>query len=210
MASPHAAGVGALILDKNSAWTPAQVKHSLEATAVDKGTAGRDDTYGWGLIDALAAVNASLPTAESYSDPAHSTQTDSFADFATEHIVYMKSTGLLPTKSYRMAYYDGGGDKRATEDDTSDVSGDFSTQHTFASGVDVAGTWNVIVCDPAHTPPSTYSSTWPYTLAEDTFDVSESAIPEFPTALAAISALALSAGIYLWMRRKAVPVRVQA
>ncbi|MBI2850849.1 MAG: S8 family serine peptidase, partial [Chloroflexi bacterium] len=56
MATPIAAGVAALILQKNPGWTPAQVKNALESTATDKGTTGWDGTYGWGLVNALAAV----------------------------------------------------------------------------------------------------------------------------------------------------------
>jgi subtilisin family serine protease len=208
MACPHAAGIGALILDKNPGWTPAQVKHALEANAVEKGTPGWDTIYGWGLADALAAVNASLPPTTSYKDSGHSTECNDFSDWETEHIAYMQTTGLLASHSYRMAYYDGGNTKRATEDATSDTSGNLSTQHTFVNGTDVAGTWHVIVCDQAHTPPTTYSATWAYTINEDTFDVEDTAIPEFPTTLVAIAALATCAGIYFWLRRKAAPVSI--
>lgn len=58
MASPHAAGIAALLLNKNPSLTPAQIRSYLETTATDKGAAGRDDTYGNGLVNALAAVNA--------------------------------------------------------------------------------------------------------------------------------------------------------
>ncbi|MFC2036290.1 FG-GAP-like repeat-containing protein, partial [Chloroflexota bacterium] len=56
MACPLAAGVAALILEKNPDWTPAQVKHALEFTSTEKGATGHDDLYGWGLVDAQAAV----------------------------------------------------------------------------------------------------------------------------------------------------------
>ncbi len=210
MASPIAAGVGALILDKNPTWTPAQVRHALESTATDKGTLGRDDTYGWGLIDAYAAVNSSLPALESYKvgypGDQGSQQEDIFDEFATENTVYMYSTGLLPSHNYRMVYYEGDNDKRATEDVASDASGNLSTQHTFIDGTDAAGTWNVIVIERDFTPPDPYNSSWEYMIASDTFTVQASAIPEFPTVLAAMVALALSAGVYFWMRRKAAPV----
>jgi subtilisin family serine protease len=55
MASPMAAGVAALLLQKNPALTPVLIKSELEATAIDKGTAGLDNIYGWGLINAKAA-----------------------------------------------------------------------------------------------------------------------------------------------------------
>jgi len=127
-----------------------------------KGTAGRDNAYGWGLINASSAIGASLPTAASWADTdgdtVPDTPSDTFDDYATEHIVYIVNAGLLPSYNYRAAYYDGEGNKRDTQNDTSDASGNLTTQHTFIDGVDAAGTWNVIVCDQAHTPPSTYSS----------------------------------------------------
>ena len=61
MACPIAAGVGALLLEANPGWTPAQVKDALESTATDNGDTGWDRIYGWGLIDALAAVGGTTP-----------------------------------------------------------------------------------------------------------------------------------------------------
>jgi serine protease len=210
MATPHVSGVAALILAENPTWTGEQVRHALQSTANDLGTTGKDDEYGWGLLDAPDAIGASLPTAASYKDAdgdtVPETPWETFSDYDTEHIVYISSAGLLPSSNYRMAYYDSTNAKRDTQNDTSDASGDLTTQHTFIDGTDQPGTWRVIVSDQLHTPPVTYSSSWTYTLAEDTFTVQSSAIPEFPTALAAMAALSLSAGIYLWMRRKAHPV----
>ena len=118
----------------------------------------------------------------------------------------MYGTNLTPSHGYRVAYYDGSNTRRATDAVDSDVFGDLSSQHTFAPGTDTAGTWNVIVCEQAYTPPDTYSSSWPYTLISDSFIVEDSAIPEFPTVIAAITVLGLCTGIYLWLRRKAVMV----
>jgi hypothetical protein len=154
-------------------------------------------------VDWIAVGSLSL---ESYSDAAHTIACDNFTDYGTQHTAYIYGTGLLPSHDYRVAYYDGGGSKRATDDQTSGASGNLISQHTFVPGTDAAGSWHVIVCEPAFTPSDTYESGWAYTLAEDSFIVSESAIPEFATALAAIFSLGLCAGIYLWLRRKAVPV----
>lgn len=52
MATPHVAGVAALLLEANSNFTPAQVKHRLEATATDLGEPGRDQYFGSGLVNA--------------------------------------------------------------------------------------------------------------------------------------------------------------
>ena len=58
MASPVVAGVVALMLSANPDLTVAEVKGILYGTAVDLGTAGRDDAFGYGRVDAQAAVLA--------------------------------------------------------------------------------------------------------------------------------------------------------
>ncbi|MBL9086052.1 MAG: S8 family peptidase, partial [Planctomycetia bacterium] len=63
MATPHAAGVAALVLSVAPSLTPSQVESILFTTAKDLGTAGRDDSYGNGLIDAKAAVDKAKATA---------------------------------------------------------------------------------------------------------------------------------------------------
>lgn len=56
--APHVAGVAALILSKNPGLTPDQVRGALEDTAVDLGPAGTDNIFGFGRVDALAAVQS--------------------------------------------------------------------------------------------------------------------------------------------------------
>ena len=56
MAAPHVSGVSALLIAKGNATTPDNIRTALQETAEDKGTAGRDDSYGWGLVDANAAL----------------------------------------------------------------------------------------------------------------------------------------------------------
>ena len=58
MASPFVAGVAALILSTNPAYTPNQVETLITSTAIDLGTTGRDDVFGAGL------VNVSLSASE--------------------------------------------------------------------------------------------------------------------------------------------------
>ena len=57
MASPHVAGVAALLISNGSATAPDDVRMALQSTAEDLGPAGKDDTYGYGLVDAAAALN---------------------------------------------------------------------------------------------------------------------------------------------------------
>ncbi|MEM8710972.1 MAG: S8 family peptidase, partial [Planctomycetota bacterium] len=58
MAAPHVAGVAALVLSLDLSLTPSQVASILQSTATDLGPAGRDNRYGDGLVNALAAVQA--------------------------------------------------------------------------------------------------------------------------------------------------------
>ena len=56
MATPHVAGVAALLISHGTATTPDEVRDAIEASAEDKGTPGWDELYGWGLVDAYAAL----------------------------------------------------------------------------------------------------------------------------------------------------------
>jgi subtilisin family serine protease len=57
MASPHAAGVAALIVGKHGgSMQPSAVEAALRASADDIGTPGKDDFSGQGRVDALRAV----------------------------------------------------------------------------------------------------------------------------------------------------------
>ena len=56
MASPHVAGVAALIKAKHPTWGPQQIRDALINTAEDLGAPGKDNEYGYGLVDAFAAL----------------------------------------------------------------------------------------------------------------------------------------------------------
>lgn len=73
MATPHVAGLAALILDKNTNLNPTQVRGAIENNALDltlpnpPAHIGRDDVYGWGRIQAINSVNSVLPDSSSVS-----------------------------------------------------------------------------------------------------------------------------------------------
>jgi subtilisin family serine protease len=69
LASPVVAGTAALLFSANPALTPALVSQLLESTALDLGASGHDDSFGYGRIDAFAAVSA----AAGYSPPPDTT-----------------------------------------------------------------------------------------------------------------------------------------
>jgi serine protease len=58
MASPHVAGIAALLLGADPTLTSAEVRAHIQGTARDRGPAGWDATYGWGVVDAAAALIA--------------------------------------------------------------------------------------------------------------------------------------------------------
>jgi PKD repeat protein len=61
MATPHVSGVAALLI-ANGVTGPDNVREALLSTAEDKGTPDWDSEYGWGIVDAYAALNyASAP-----------------------------------------------------------------------------------------------------------------------------------------------------
>ncbi len=55
MAAPHVSGVAALVI-ANGVTGQDNVRTALETKAEDKGITGWDETYGWGLVDAAAAL----------------------------------------------------------------------------------------------------------------------------------------------------------
>ncbi|MFD3727478.1 S8 family serine peptidase [Streptomyces sp. NPDC058671] len=75
MASPHVAGVAALIASVNPAFTPAQIRDQLGVQATDracpsdtrcKGTTPKNGFFGEGAVDALKAVGGTTPPPGAY------------------------------------------------------------------------------------------------------------------------------------------------
>ncbi|HEX9094305.1 MAG TPA: S8 family peptidase, partial [Coriobacteriia bacterium] len=56
MATPFVAGVAALLKSADPDATPALITSALQSTAIDLGAPGRDDYYGFGLVDAHAGL----------------------------------------------------------------------------------------------------------------------------------------------------------
>ncbi len=60
MATPHLAGVAALILSANPNLTVEEMDQIIEETSLDLGSSGKDNTYGAGRVDAYQAVLQAL------------------------------------------------------------------------------------------------------------------------------------------------------
>ncbi len=59
---PHVAGVAALVFSAHPTYTNVLARWAMDATAVDLGTPGRDIYYGYGLVNAPAAIAWVPPT----------------------------------------------------------------------------------------------------------------------------------------------------
>ena len=60
MATPHVSGVAALVWSYFPTCTGEQIRQTLNKSAMDLGTAGRDTRFGWGLVQAKAAYDRAL------------------------------------------------------------------------------------------------------------------------------------------------------
>ncbi len=61
MAAPHVSGVAAL-LASHGVTSPDQIRKAIESTARDLGPTGWDPEYGWGMVDAYAALTYRVST----------------------------------------------------------------------------------------------------------------------------------------------------
>ncbi len=57
MATPHVSGVAALVWSHYPSCSPTQIRNAMNNTAEDRGSAGRDNYYGYGIVKAKAAFD---------------------------------------------------------------------------------------------------------------------------------------------------------
>lgn len=91
MATPHVSAVAALIWSSNPSLTNVQVRNALNNTAKDLGAAGRDVYYGFGLVQAKAALD-SLGGGGGDLGPLTVTVTTDKATYSNKQTVYMTVT----------------------------------------------------------------------------------------------------------------------
>jgi len=118
MASPHVAGVAALLLAQTPSLTPDEVRSRLLATARDIGQPGWDPASGWGLVqasDALSYQNGDNIPPSAYYSYSCSGQSCDFDGSASSD-----SDGTIA--SYSWEFGDGGSGSGA------------SVSHTFSAG----------------------------------------------------------------------------
>jgi type VII secretion-associated serine protease mycosin len=70
MATPHVAGLAALIWSQNPSWSNEEVRAQIRNTAQDLGASGRDNQFGYGRINAAEAMSAVQTTSVATAAPA--------------------------------------------------------------------------------------------------------------------------------------------
>ena len=88
MATPHVAGTAALVMAANPGISNVEVRQILCDTAVDLGSPGRDNLYGFGLVDAdEAAVPISTNQPPVAADDAYSVDEDTTLNIAASGVL---------------------------------------------------------------------------------------------------------------------------
>lgn len=184
-----------------SQWTWAEV-NALEAGVEVQKVAGDgvNCTQVWVDVDYTPWI--------SYSDSDHLIVCDSFSG-DTNH-VYMYG-GDFAAGDTKVGYYDAAGNLAETDIYASFVGGILSSDcilnqdwgGSLPPGDDF---WYAVVIQTSDTMPSTYVLALEHAdyITHDDFYVANTAIPEFPTVIAAIGVAGLCFGIYYWMRKRRV------
>lgn len=199
-----------------SEWTWLEINNlqagvGLRRSASTGGNKESRCTQIWVIVDYTPA------TLESYKEAAHTTVWGTVADpyDDTTQTAYIYGPNFIASHGYTVGYYDNDGTKTASVSVLSAADNTLSSQYLLSTDINaIAGTWHAVVFDDdLGSPPNAYadvSTTFGY-MVEDAFEVTNAAIPEFPTVIAGVVVAALSFGIYYWMRqRRLAYVKVKA
>jgi serine protease len=152
MATPHVSGVAALVWSKAPSKTNAQVRAALQATALDRGATGRDNAYGYGIVQAKQALDALGGGAPPPNSPptasftfACSDLTCSFTDSSTD------SDGSIATWNWNFGDTFGSSDQNPTH--TYAVAGTYNVALTVTDNAAASGTISTEVTVTAPPPP---------------------------------------------------------
>jgi len=152
MATPHVSGTVALMLERNPALKPAEIKKKLESTALDLGSAGKDNDYGSGRIDASKAV--SPPP----SDPASKFSARPTYGKAPLIVTFIdKSTGVPDT--WNWSFGDGTNSTEQNPTHRYRAEGNYTVKLTVTNslGANTSTRGNYIKVTPTNTRPGIYS-----------------------------------------------------
>jgi subtilisin family serine protease len=91
MAAPYVSGLAAILVGIPGSWSPTGIRNLMQSTALDLGAAGRDDYYGYGLIQMDRAIKkrfrALAPPPPTETDPALPAESATPADTPTAFVL---------------------------------------------------------------------------------------------------------------------------
>jgi len=156
-ASPHVAGLAALLLDQDGSLTPAQVRQFIRDGAEDKGPSGFDPAYGYGRINAVNSLSlvGPAPTLEQIDvSPTNVSIAEGESQQFTATGTYSNSTTQDITNSVNWASSDTG---VATIDASGLATGQLAGTSNITAALDSV-TSNTASLDVTVPPPSTLES----------------------------------------------------
>jgi hypothetical protein len=134
MATPHVAGLAALLLSKNPALTNEQIRQIIRLAATDLGPIGKDRDFGFGRIDANKAMqmaNTSVLT------PYISSPVSRTAISGTSSVIQVRGIATGPNfASYKVEYGQGRTPSNWTLVKTSTLRSDDPIVNGYIAGID--------------------------------------------------------------------------
>jgi serine protease len=171
MAAPHVSGVAALVWSYNPNLTNVQIRDALTGSAEDLGAAGRDNSYGWGLVRAFNALQflgyggggptptatptetaspTPEPTATATPPPAGSlvvtvsTDKATYANLQTAVITVSVTDGSSPVSGAAVSVtITTANNKKSTSSGTTNTNGVYTFNYKVNSKANGAGTYTV-------------------------------------------------------------------
>jgi subtilisin family serine protease len=142
MATPHVSAVAALVWSSDPSLTNAQIRQALQQSALDLGDPGRDDAYGFGLVQALDAINylASKPSLS----VAVSTDKATYSNRETVYITVSVTDGTNPVEGADVqTIITTAKGKKLSASGTTDASGTAIFTYKVNAKKDGSGTYTV-------------------------------------------------------------------
>ena len=139
MATPHVAGVAALVWSYDPTWTNAQIRTALTASAEDLGDPGRDNYYGYGLVQAKAALNYLGGGGTPSNNPPTASFTRTCTDLACSFDASASSDSDGTIVSYAWNFGDGSAASGATASHTFAASGSYTVTLTVTDDAGDSG-----------------------------------------------------------------------
>jgi len=149
MASPYAAGVAALVWSQYPACSASDVRNALTTSAKNLGVAGRDDVYGYGLVQAVDAVTELSAQPCAGGTPPNINPTASFTFSCTNLECTFDGTGSSDSDGNIASYAWSFGGNQSVTSNLFSANGTYSVSLTVTDDDDAShiSTQNVTVDD---------------------------------------------------------------